>query len=137
MQLVGIGYDVHQLTAGRKLILGGVEIPHSKGLDGHSDADALSSRAQMQESLNHAHLAVAARFPMLWLSARQIADLVPGKVLHTGQASDQPVEVLVNERLRFVGSLGQSRGHLGIRIVDRIQKPVAARPVQFKQGRVM
>jgi 2-C-methyl-D-erythritol 2,4-cyclodiphosphate synthase len=38
---VGIGYDVHQLVAGRKLILGGVEIPHSKGLDGHSDADVL------------------------------------------------------------------------------------------------
>ena len=38
---VGIGYDVHQLVVGRKLILGGVEIPHSKGLDGHSDADAL------------------------------------------------------------------------------------------------
>ena len=38
---VGIGYDVHQLVAGRKCVLGGVEIPHSKGLDGHSDADAL------------------------------------------------------------------------------------------------
>jgi 2-C-methyl-D-erythritol 2,4-cyclodiphosphate synthase len=38
---VGIGYDVHQLVTGRKLILGGVEIPHHKGLDGHSDADAL------------------------------------------------------------------------------------------------
>ncbi len=38
---VGIGYDVHQLVAGRKLILGGVEIPHTKGLDGHSDADVL------------------------------------------------------------------------------------------------
>lgn len=38
---VGIGYDVHQLAAGRRLVLGGVEIPHSKGLDGHSDADAL------------------------------------------------------------------------------------------------
>ncbi len=38
---VGIGYDVHQLVVGRKLILGGVEIPHTKGLDGHSDADAL------------------------------------------------------------------------------------------------
>ena len=38
---VGIGYDVHALVGGRKLILGGVEIPHSKGLDGHSDADAL------------------------------------------------------------------------------------------------
>jgi len=38
---VGIGYDVHALVEGRKLILGGVEIPHFKGLDGHSDADAL------------------------------------------------------------------------------------------------
>ncbi|HZT22028.1 MAG TPA: 2-C-methyl-D-erythritol 2,4-cyclodiphosphate synthase [Verrucomicrobiae bacterium] len=41
MVRVGIGYDVHRLVAGRKLILGGVEIPHHKGLDGHSDADAL------------------------------------------------------------------------------------------------
>jgi len=39
---VGIGYDVHPLVAGRKLILGGIEIPHAKGLDGHSDADALT-----------------------------------------------------------------------------------------------
>ncbi len=41
MNRVGIGYDVHALRSGRKLILGGVEIPHRKGLDGHSDADAL------------------------------------------------------------------------------------------------
>jgi 2-C-methyl-D-erythritol 2,4-cyclodiphosphate synthase len=38
---VGIGYDVHALVKGRKLILGGVEIPHAKGLEGHSDADVL------------------------------------------------------------------------------------------------
>ena len=38
---VGIGYDVHALVADRKLILGGVTIAHSKGLDGHSDADVL------------------------------------------------------------------------------------------------
>ena len=38
---VGQGYDVHQLVEGRKLILGGVEIPYGKGLLGHSDADAL------------------------------------------------------------------------------------------------
>ena len=37
----GIGYDVHRLVAGRKLILGGVDIPHVKGLEGHSDADVL------------------------------------------------------------------------------------------------
>ncbi|MBI4641787.1 MAG: 2-C-methyl-D-erythritol 2,4-cyclodiphosphate synthase [Candidatus Tectomicrobia bacterium] len=38
---VGIGYDIHRLAEGRKLILGGVEIPHEKGLLGHSDADVL------------------------------------------------------------------------------------------------
>jgi 2-C-methyl-D-erythritol 2,4-cyclodiphosphate synthase len=38
---VGIGYDVHPLVAGRKLVLGGVDIPHATGLDGHSDADVL------------------------------------------------------------------------------------------------
>src|SRR5271154_7045357 len=38
---VGIGYDVHPLAPGRKLVLGGVEIPHRLGLLGHSDADAL------------------------------------------------------------------------------------------------
>src|SRR3954469_4393581 len=41
MNHVGIGYDVHQLVTGRKLILGGVDFPHSKGLEGHSDADVL------------------------------------------------------------------------------------------------
>lgn len=38
---IGFGYDVHRLKKGRKLILGGVEIPALKGLDGHSDADVL------------------------------------------------------------------------------------------------
>ncbi len=38
---VGIGYDIHALRKGRKLVLGGVKIPHSKGLFGHSDGDAL------------------------------------------------------------------------------------------------
>jgi 2-C-methyl-D-erythritol 2,4-cyclodiphosphate synthase len=42
MNLVGIGYDVHRLVTGRKLVLGGVEIPYDRGLDGHSDADVLT-----------------------------------------------------------------------------------------------
>ena len=41
MTKCGIGYDAHRLVAGRKLILGGVEIPHSLGLEGHSDADVI------------------------------------------------------------------------------------------------
>ena len=39
---IGHGYDVHRLSAGRKLILGGVEVPFEKGLEGHSDADVLT-----------------------------------------------------------------------------------------------
>jgi 2-C-methyl-D-erythritol 2,4-cyclodiphosphate synthase len=42
MNLLGIGYDTHRFAAGRRLILGGVEIPHERGLDGHSDADVLT-----------------------------------------------------------------------------------------------
>lgn len=39
--MIGIGYDVHRFAEGRPLVLGGVTIPHSHGLDGHSDADVL------------------------------------------------------------------------------------------------
>jgi 2-C-methyl-D-erythritol 2,4-cyclodiphosphate synthase len=42
MSLVGIGYDSHRLIAGRRLVIGGVEVPHELGLDGHSDADVLA-----------------------------------------------------------------------------------------------
>jgi 2-C-methyl-D-erythritol 2,4-cyclodiphosphate synthase len=42
MNRVGIGYDVHRLVKGRKLVIGGVELEHTHGLEGHSDADVLS-----------------------------------------------------------------------------------------------
>ena len=42
MTTTGLGYDIHRFVAGRPLILGGVQIPHDRGLDGHSDADVLS-----------------------------------------------------------------------------------------------
>ena len=55
---VGTGYDVHRLTKGRKLILGGVEIPHEMGLDGHSDAD-VAVHASMDALLGAAALGKA------------------------------------------------------------------------------
>lgn len=39
---IGLGYDVHRLAEGRRLVIGGVDVPYGKGLDGHSDADVLS-----------------------------------------------------------------------------------------------
>ncbi|MGZ5439559.1 MAG: 2-C-methyl-D-erythritol 2,4-cyclodiphosphate synthase, partial [Candidatus Aminicenantales bacterium] len=41
MHKIGFGYDIHRLEAGRRLVLGGVDIPHAAGLLGHSDGDAL------------------------------------------------------------------------------------------------
>lgn len=60
---IGHGYDVHRLTEGRKLILGGVEIPYEKGLLGHSDADVLV-HAVMDALLGAAGLGdIGHRFP--------------------------------------------------------------------------
>ncbi len=42
MTLVGLGYDSHRLATGRRLVVGGVEIPYERGLDGHSDSDVLA-----------------------------------------------------------------------------------------------
>lgn len=42
MSLVGIGYDSHRLAEGRRLVIGGIEIPYERGLDGHSDSDVLT-----------------------------------------------------------------------------------------------
>ena len=102
-----------------------------------SDSETASNRAIAQGNLQHAHTEVVSRFPTLWLTGRQLASLAPGTVLHTGQAADQPVEIHVNERLRFMGTLGQVRRQIGLRITDRVHKPAAERPVQSRQGRVL
>ena len=60
---IGTGYDVHKLVEGRKLIMGGVEIPHDKGLLGHSDADVLA-HAVMDALLGAAALGdIGSHFP--------------------------------------------------------------------------
>jgi 2-C-methyl-D-erythritol 2,4-cyclodiphosphate synthase len=63
MTFVGIGFDSHRLVAGRRLLIGGVEIPYELGLDGHSDADVLA-HAVVDALLGAAGLDdIGARFP--------------------------------------------------------------------------
>jgi 2-C-methyl-D-erythritol 2,4-cyclodiphosphate synthase len=63
MTFVGIGFDSHRLTAGRRLLIGGVEIPYELGLDGHSDADVLA-HAVIDALLGAAGLGdIGAHFP--------------------------------------------------------------------------
>jgi 2-C-methyl-D-erythritol 2,4-cyclodiphosphate synthase len=63
MTLTGIGYDSHRLAAGRRLVIGGIEIPHARGLEGHSDADVLA-HAVIDALLGAAGLGdIGAHFP--------------------------------------------------------------------------
>ena len=63
MTLVGIGFDSHRFAAGRRLVIGGVEIPYELGLDGHSDADVLA-HAVIDALLGAAGLGdIGAHFP--------------------------------------------------------------------------
>ncbi len=93
--LVGIGYDTHRLAEGRRLVLGGVEIPWQQGLDGHSDADVLT-HAVIDALLGAAGLGdIGEHFPdsdERWRDADSIELL--GAVLATvAQAGLQPVNV--------------------------------------------
>ena len=73
---IGHGYDVHRLVEGRKLILGGVEIPWEKGLDGHSDADVLL-HAVMDAMLGAAALGdIGKHFPDTDASYKDIDSMV-------------------------------------------------------------
>lgn len=73
---VGIGYDVHPLTPGRRLMLGGVDIPFAKGLSGWSDADALT-HAIIDALLGAAALGdIGSHFPSGELEYRNISSLV-------------------------------------------------------------
>jgi 2-C-methyl-D-erythritol 2,4-cyclodiphosphate synthase len=87
--LTGIGYDSHRLTAGRRLILGGVEVPHDRGLDGHSDADVLT-HAVIDALLGAAGLGdIGEHFPNTderWRDADSLAllEIVVATVVHAG-----------------------------------------------------
>jgi 2-C-methyl-D-erythritol 2,4-cyclodiphosphate synthase len=73
---VGIGYDIHPLVAGKRLVLGGVEIPHTHGLEGHSDADVLL-HAVIDALLGAAALEdIGAHFPSRDPQYRGISSLV-------------------------------------------------------------
>ncbi len=91
---IGMGYDVHKLTEGRKLILGGVEIPHSLGLLGHSDADVLL-HAIMDALLGAAALGdIGKHFPDTDEKYRGISSL---KLLeHVGDLLEQEHYIIEN-----------------------------------------
>ena len=111
---VGIGYDVHPLVEGRRLVLGGVEIPFDKGLDGHSDADVLV-HSIIDALLGAAGLKdIGAHFPSSDPQYKDISSLtllrqVGGLLLSHGWKVGNIDAAVVAERPRLLDYIPQMR----------------------------
>jgi 2-C-methyl-D-erythritol 2,4-cyclodiphosphate synthase len=114
---VGQGYDVHPLRAGRRLVLGGVEIAHERGLDGHSDADVLV-HAIMDAVLGGAGLGdIGRHFPPSeerWRDASSL-DLLAHVAALVDQRGWRTVNVdatVIAERPRIAPHVASMREHI-------------------------
>jgi 2-C-methyl-D-erythritol 2,4-cyclodiphosphate synthase len=128
---VGIGYDVHRFAEGRRLVLGGVELEHDRGLAGHSDADVLS-HAVIDALLGGAGRGdIGQRFPdtdPAWEGADSI-ELLRTVVAELAEAGWAPVHVDATVlleapklgaardeiRARLAGALGLAEGHVNVK----------------------
>ena len=96
-----------------------------------------AGRAAIGVELRSARLLVDARIPMFSLSARDLAALAPGRVLDTGHPADVPIELYVNDRLRFAGVLGRLRRRVGFKVTQTVATPPGERTGCGRQGRVL
>ena len=120
---IGHGYDVHRLTAGRKLILGGAEVPFDRGLLGHSDADVLT-HAVMDALLGAAGLGdIGKLFPdhdptYAGISSLLLLDRVVGRLGEAGYRVGNVDATLVAQQPKLAAFIPQMRQnlakHLGV-----------------------
>ncbi len=114
---IGTGYDVHRLVEGRKLILGGVEIEHSKGLDGHSDADVLV-HAIMDALLGAAALGdIGRHFPdtddrYKGISSMKLLDEVKDLLLKEGYIVGNIDATVIAQEPKLAGYIEEMRNNI-------------------------
>ena len=119
---IGHGYDVHRLVEGRKLILGGVEIPHEKGLLGHSDADVLT-HAVMDALLGAAALGdIGKHFPdtdpaYAGADSLHLLEAVAQKLKEQGWKVGNIDSTIIAQRPKLASYLPQMRENLA-RMLD-------------------
>lgn len=116
---IGLGYDVHRLTEGRKLIIGGVEIPYEKGLLGHSDADVLL-HAVMDALLGAASLGdIGKHFPDTDAAYKGISSI---KLLEqVGKLLEENCFLIENIDATIIAQTPKMRPY-----IDRMQENIAA-----------
>ena len=84
-----------------------------------------AARRIIEASLRSSQLELKARFPLFQLKARDVGRLEVGQVIHTGHPYDVPIELYVRGQRRFLGTLGQSRRYVGLRVTQQVftQRP--------------
>lgn len=124
---IGHGYDVHRLAEGRRLVLGGVEIPFEKGLLGHSDADVLL-HALMDALLGAAALGdIGYLFPdsdagYKGISSRILLRKVAAEVEENGFSVGNVDVTLVAQRPKIAPYIWQMRGNIAVDLNVSIDK---------------
>lgn len=122
---VGIGYDSHRLVEGRKLLLGGVEIPHELGLSGHSDADVLT-HAVIDAILGAAGAGdIGAHFPPTderWKDADSV-DLLSAVIEKVGGSVVNVDVTVICEQPQ----IGPHRAAIQTRLSDAVGAPVTVK----------
>jgi len=119
MMRVGLGFDAHPLTLGRRLVLGGVEIPFARGLGGWSDADALT-HAIIDALLGAAGLGdIGRHFPPGEPEYKDISSLVllkrvSDKLKENGWLIDNVDATIVAEEPKLIGFIDQMREQLSL-----------------------
>jgi 2-C-methyl-D-erythritol 2,4-cyclodiphosphate synthase len=124
---IGHGYDVHKLVDGRKLILGGVDIPHEKGLLGHSDADVLT-HAIMDALLGAAALGdIGRHFPdndeaFAGANSLKLAEHVAALLQQHGYAIVNVDATLIAQRPKIAPYIEQMRQNLADALGVKIEQ---------------
>jgi 2-C-methyl-D-erythritol 2,4-cyclodiphosphate synthase len=125
MPAIGHGYDSHRFAEGRKLILGGVEIPHERGLAGHSDADAVA-HALTDAILGAAGLGdIGTHFPPgdeRWRDADSLELLRTAVAMVSGRVLNADVTVICEQP-----KLGPHREQMQRNLYDVVGAPVSVK----------
>ncbi|HTS87703.1 MAG TPA: FliM/FliN family flagellar motor switch protein [Gemmatimonadales bacterium] len=100
-------------------------------------AERDAARRSIERTLRASRLEVRARFPVFQLRAADLGHLEVGQVIHTGHPSDVPVELLVRGQRRFLGTLGQSRQYVGLRISHALAPDRAEGAPKTSRGRLV
>lgn len=101
------------------------------------DEERTATRAVLKRSLSAAKLRIRVRFPPFRLRTRDLAALEPGQVIHTGHHLEVPIDVIISDTRRFIGTMGQVHQNLGVRVTSAVSTSGNSVSPNTPRGRVL